>query len=226
MLTDMLCQECELTFSVNLVPEMDCENTMVLGRLQVDGSLSSSAAAYFSFLCGVGSVDDVLAFWTEPPMVIDWLYDGTGSVTGLGMVDMARLSQLVYENSEVCFHAIVCDDDQLCLLTVCIRAKDLLGLIVDAGVTPRAKGGGKETEMATTDPTMPSLMPNPTTGKVTVMGAPGVVVEVVVMDMNGRKVVVFEDSETFSMHGHPSGSYIVRVRTENGKITYHKLIKQ
>lgn len=101
-----------------------------------------------------------------------------------------------------------------------------VGAIVAAGVTPRAKGGGKETEMATTDPTMPSLMPNPTTGKVTVMGASGEVVEVVVMDMNGRRLAVFKDSVFFSMQGHPSGSYIVKIRTAKGNVTYHKLIKQ
>ena len=226
MLTDMLCQECELTFSVDLMPEIDCEKTMVLGQLQVDRSLSSSAAAYFDFVCDVGAVGNVLAFWTEPPMVIDWHYSGTGTVTGLGMVDMARLSQLVYEKSEVCFLAIVCNDGQLCRLTVCINAKDLLGLIVDAGVTPRAKGGGKENEMSSADPTMPSLMPNPTTGKVTVTGASGEVVEVVVMDMNGRKLAVFTDTEVFDIQSMPAGSYIIRIRTKNGDVTYHKLIKQ
>lgn len=101
-----------------------------------------------------------------------------------------------------------------------------VGAIVAAGVTPRAKGGGKETGMATTDPTMPSLKPNPTTGEVTVVGVTGDVVEVVVMDMNGRKVSVFTDTEVFDIHNMPSGSYIVRIRTEKGKITYHKLIKQ
>ena len=159
-------------------------------------------------------------------MVIDWHYSGTGTVTGLGMVDMARLSQLVYEKSEVCFLAIVCNDGQLCRLTVCINAKDLLGLIVDAGVTPRAKGGGKENEMSSADPTMPSLMPNPTTGKVTVTGASGEVVEVVVMDMNGRKLAVFTDTEVFDIQSMPAGSYIIRIRTKNGDVTYHKLIKQ
>lgn len=101
-----------------------------------------------------------------------------------------------------------------------------VGAIVAAGVTPRAKGGGKETEMALADLTMPSLMPNPTTGKVTVMGASGEVVEVVVMDMNGRKLAVFTDTEVFDIHSMSTGSYIVRIRTENGDVTYLKLIKQ
>lgn len=101
-----------------------------------------------------------------------------------------------------------------------------VGAIVAAGVTPRSKGGGKETGMATTDPTMPSLKPNPTTGEVTVVGVTGDVVEVVVMDMNGRKLAVFTDTEVFDIHSMSTGSYIVRIRTENGDVTYHKLIKQ
>ena len=226
MLTDMSCQQCELTFSVDLMPEMDCEQTMKINQLHIDGNLSSSAAAYFDFVCDVGAVGNVLAFWTEPPMVIDWHYSGSGTVNGLGMVDMARLSQLVYDGSEVCFHAIVCNDGQLCRLTVCINAKDLLGLIVDAGVTPRAKGGGKETEMSSADPAMPTLKPNPTTGKVTVTGTAGEVVEVVVMDMNGRRIAVFSDTEVFDLHSMSTGSYIVRIRTKDGEMSYRKLIKQ
>ena len=225
-LTDIDCLWCELTFSVDLLPETDCEETMKLDQLLVDGSLSSSAAAYFTFKCDVGSVDNVLAFWTEPPMVMDWLYNGIGMVGGLGMVDMALLSQLVYENSEVCFHAIVCDDDQLCLLTVCIGAKALLGLIEDAGVTPRSKGDRKEPEKAMNDKPSPTLKPNPTTGKVTVTGTTSDVVEVVVMDMNGRRLALFKDTATFSVQSNPSGSYIVRVKTRAGEVTYHKLIKQ
>lgn len=101
-----------------------------------------------------------------------------------------------------------------------------VGAIVAAGVTPRAKGGGKETGMSSADPAMPTLKPNPTTGKVTVMGASGEVVEVVVMDMNGRKLAVFTDTEVFDIHSMSTGSYIVRIRTENGDVTYLKLIKQ
>jgi len=61
---------------------------------------------------------------------------------------------------------------------------------------------------------------------VTVTGASGEVVEVVVMDMNGRKLAVFTDTKVFDIHSMSTGSYIVRIRTENGDVTYLKLIKQ
>ena len=101
-----------------------------------------------------------------------------------------------------------------------------VGAIVAAGVTPRSKGGEKEAEMSSADPAMPTLKPNPTTGKVTVTGASGEVVEVVVMDMNGRKLAVFTDTEVFDIHSMSTGSYIVRIRTKKDEVTYHKLIKQ
>lgn len=46
------------------------------------------------------------------------------------------------------------------------------------------------------------------------------------MDMNGRKLAVFTDTKVFDIHNMSTGSYIVRIRTENGDVTYLKLIKQ
>ena len=58
------------------------------------------------------------------------------------------------------------------------------------------------------------------------MGASGEVVEVVVMDMNGRKLAVFTDTKVFDIHRMSTGSYIVRIRTKKDEVTYHKLIRQ
>jgi len=58
------------------------------------------------------------------------------------------------------------------------------------------------------------------------MGASGEVVEVVVLDMNGRKLAVFTDTEVFDIHSMSTGSCIVRIRTKKDEVTYHKLIKQ
>jgi hypothetical protein len=48
----------------------------------------------------------------------------------------------------------------------------------------------------------------------------------VVMDMNGRKLAVFTDTEVFDIHSMSTGSYIVRIRTKDGEVSYRKLIKQ
>ena len=225
-LVDESCLYCEKIFSIDLMPDIECLKDMELDEMTIVDGLSSGTTAYFNFTCLVGTADAVLAFWTEPPMVVDWLFYSAGTVSGLGMIDMARLSQLVYNNSEICFYAIVCNDDELCKKYVCIKAADLYDLIVDAGVEPGFSKGSRKDGGMVAVPAAPYLKPNPTTGKVTVTGAASGVVEVVVMDMNGRKLAVFADTETFNMHSHPSGSYIVRVSTKDGKLTYHKLIKQ
>ena len=227
-LSDLSCMWCTKTVSFDLMPQTDCDEPVVveLVGLDIDDNLSSSAVAYFNFTFNVSPSNTVLAFWSEPPMVVDWLSSGMGVVSGLGMIDMAQLSQLVYDNGEICFYVIVCDMDEICMRYICIGAEDLYEMIVAAGVVPGFGGDKRRAGDGMSESMSPYLKPNPTTGKVTVVGVTGDVVEVVVMDMNGRKVAVFNDTEVFDIHSMPSGSYIVRIRTEKGKITYHKLIKQ
>ena len=77
--------------------------------------------------------------------------------------------------------------------------------------------------------TTPQLMPNPTTGEVNVIGTNDEVVEVLVMDMNGRKMATFENTANFNIYTLPSGIYIVRVKTHldnTDKVTYLKLVKK
>ena len=73
------------------------------------------------------------------------------------------------------------------------------------------------------------LMPNPTTGEVNVIGTADEVVEVLVMDMNGRKMATFDNTSTFDVSTLSSGVYIVRVKTRHDNtetITYLKLVKR
>ena len=227
VITDRSCSNCELTFSVDLTPEVDCYEEMMLNEINIVAELSSSAAAYFGFACDASPADRVLAFWTEPPMVVDWLASGS-SVSGIGVVETARLSQLLYDGSVICFHAITCHENVLCLRTVCIKAMDFYKLLIEAGEDPGIRKGMADNGTASGSAT-PRLKPNPATGAVEVDGATGTVTEVAVMDMNGRRIAVFAETATFSVEGLPSGAYIVRVRTAGEgeeKVTYHKLIKK
>jgi DNA/RNA endonuclease YhcR with UshA esterase domain len=55
------------------------------------------------------------------------------------------------------------------------------------------------------------------------------VVEVLVMDMNGRKMATFDNTSTFDVSTLSSGVYIVRVKTRHDNtetITYLKLVKR
>ena len=152
---------------------------------------------------------------------------------------MAVLSQLVDGNEDVCFHAVICCDGRLCHQEVCIPASILLNLIQDAlakegdetrdyiRISPRPDGG---------DIPAIQLTPNPTTGMAEVTGTADEVAEITLMDMNGRKVTVFEETDIIDISGLPSGAYIARITTRNTstapererniKVSYVKLVKK
>ena len=246
-LVDSICMHCEKEFCIDLIPDkITCEDTMYMEDLYGISGLSSLVAGYFSFTVDVSPADEVLAFWSEPPMVINYMYDGTAHVTGLGMIDASVLSQLMMENGMVCFHAITCEDGELCKRTVCFPSGDFYGMI-PLGKTAsdstmdktlvRNHGIGAKAESRDL-----RLVPNPTTGEVaiemsnplsgvTVVGTADEVTEVVVMDMHGRRLATFKDAGQFNIKELPSGSYIVCVKTRRDKeapeeVNYLKLVKK
>jgi hypothetical protein len=166
-------------------------------------------------------------------MVIDFYYDGVDKVYGINMIDMSLLSQLVAEGSDICFYALTCFKDKLCLREYCMPAKKLYELFVNAGIVHKsADNKSVESESSDIDEQLiaePRLMPNPTNGVVNVIGTSDEVVEVLVLDMNGRQVATFNNTTNFNISNLSSGIYIVRVKTihDNAeKISYLKLIKK
>lgn len=231
------CTPCTVDFSIDLMPEkIGCETDMQPEWFEIRPDLSSNVAAYFDFHMNVHPCQNVLAFWTEPPMIIDYWYDGADYVYGLGMVDFATLTQLMAEDSSVCFYAITCEGDQLCKRMYCIPAKDIYLMLQDMGIAknnPAGSGTKSDAKQQASpelgDNTDPQLMPNPTTGEVNVIGTADKVVEVLVMDMNGRKMATFDNTSNFNISTLSSGIYIVRVKTHRDntdKVTYLKLVKK
>ena len=246
------CNNCTTDFSLDLMPgSIECTMPMRPLNWSVNGELSGSSAAYLVFALDLSSAYSLLAFWTEPPMVVDYLFDGTSLVEGLAMIDIGTLSQLLAADSVFCFHAITCVKDQLCKREYCLTREMLLdwfyrtngGLIdepphganADSSAV-QAKGSAKRTGGE------PTLAPNPTTGEVTVeTGAPipgsaaGEVEEVLVMDAYGRRLATFSHTATFNVAHLPSGTYIVRVVTSQPdkpdttrseeRVSYLKLVK-
>ena len=240
------CNNCTTDFSINLMPEkIDCEMDMQLISLDINPGLSSNVAAYFDFKFDVSPCQNLIAFWSEPPMVINYWYDGAAMVQGLGMVDYATLTQLMAENGNICFYAITCEGDHLCKRKFCIPAKKIYNMLQRMGLASASHDSAKGTTQQHTTPNPdsdaePRLMPNPTTGEVsvemgnTLSGAKAAstkdeVVEVLVMDMNGRKVATFENTTRFNIAHLATGHYIVRLKTQHNtteKVTYLKLIKK
>jgi PKD repeat protein len=233
---DDTCSNCEKEFSIDLKPEkIECEMEMHLDDYSIIPEFSSNVAAYFDFHMNVHPCQNLLAFWTEPPMVVDYWYDGPNLVRGLGMVDYATLTQLMGEEGKICFYAITCVGDKLCKRVYCITAREIYERLRAMGINPRnaVNDNGGSTKQSP-GPDLGSntdlrLMPNPTTGEVNVIGTADEVVEVLVMDMNGRKMATFDNTSTFDVSTLSSGVYIVRVKTRHDNtetITYLKLVKR
>jgi len=234
------CNNCTTNFSINLMPEkFECEVDMQLVSFDINPEWSSNVAAYFDFKFDVSPCQSLIAFWSEPPMVINYWYDGSAIVQGLGMVSYATLTQMIAEGGKVCFYAITCEGDQLCRRMYCIPAEEILHILQEMGIEPRqssdatSDNDGNGTKQSKSqelgNDTTPQLMPNPTTGEVNVIGTSDEVVEVLVMDMNGRKIATFENTSNFNISTLPSGIYIVRVKTHRDntdKVTYLKLVKK
>lgn len=77
----------------------------------------------------------------------------------------------------------------------------------------------------------PKVYPNPTNGEVSVVGTSSQVVEIIIMDMSGRQMATFTNTNRFNIANLPSGIYIVSLKTRSttddpDKNTYLKLIKE
>ena len=228
------CNHCTKDFSVDLMPQLECEMEMGLLDYTLLPDLSSPVAGYIDFKLDVAPCQRLLALWSEPPMVVNYWYDGAQTVYGLAMVDYATLSRLAAQGGEVCFYAITCEGDKLCKRKVCIPAEELFNKLNEmAGWAKKSSGDNgsrKHMERAeAADGPDPRLMPNPATGEVNVVGTEDDVVEVLVLDMNGRQMATFDNTAKFNIGNLASGIYIVRVKrlsADTEKVTYLKLVKK
>lgn len=223
------CRYCIKDFDFDLVPAIPCNGGMNPIWMASNPYLASTVASYFDFkfdLAPGGLLPDaLLAFWCEPPMIVDYTFaPGSGIVQGLGMLDLDILNRMAAQGEKICFYAIVCRGNTLCKLKYCLMAEDLLGVLYP----PNPDKGETET-MESHTPTGIGLHPNPTTGRVEVTGAEGHVEEVVVMDMYGRQVAQFGDAGSIDVSDLATGSYIVRIKvsgTQGTEVYYRKLIKR
>lgn len=229
-IVDSECLECSKEFSVNLMPEVNCEEIQDMFGFYINTGLTSQVVAYIDFSAEVGAVESVIAFWSEPPMVADWLFDGISAVDGLCMIDMALLSQMADAGEELCFYAIICIDDELCKYIFCIDAQELYETILESIEVPETSKGNVKSTKQNFDVDKINLVPNPALDEVTVV-ADGEVLEVVVMDMHGRHVLTVNNMSNIDISGLASGMYIVRVKVHYDdntpdKISYLKLTKE
>lgn len=225
-LTDDNCVECAVDFSIDLTPDINCSQ-LTSGSITLNSTITGINTTYCNFSINVPGVTDVLAVWSVPQSVVNYTLTGTG-VSGLCAF---RKGDLPY-NETACVYALVCVDKKLCIYYYCVPVADLLA-------SPKSsplERAGRDTDNSP-DPT---LKPNPTTGEVaiemsnplkggSVVGTSDKVLEILVMDMNGRTVATFTGTDHFNISNLPSAAYIVRIKTQHDnadKITYLKLVKK
>lgn len=223
-----IAKPCKTVFVVDLMQFVDCERNMTV-NYNINEDISNSVAAYLEFFADITPAQSLLAFWSEPPMVIDYLFDNVSLVSGLLMLDIAVLSQMAAAGEEICFYAIVCEKDKLCKYKYCIDAEKLYSLLQELEFMQKSGDSTNRTEALIND-NQPYLVPNPAQSRVSIAGYESSIVDIAVMDMNGRHIAAYYNTDSFDATGLPSGIYIVRVITRNtyGKetVVYLKLIKK
>lgn len=214
-LTDDNCVECAVDFSIDLTPDINCSQ-LASGSITPNSTITGVNTIYCDFSINVSGVTDVLAVWSNPQSVVNYTLTGTG-VSGLCAFGQGDLS----DDETACVYALVCVDKKLCIYYYCVPVADLLA-------SPKSSPIERAGRDADNSPD-PTLKPNPTTGDVSVVGTSDKVLEILVMDMNGRTVATFTGSDHFNISNLPSAAYIVRIKTQHDnadKITYLKLVKK
>ncbi len=223
------CRYCIKDFDFDFVPTIPCDDGMTMISVAPNPYLASTVAGYFDICFDLAqgglTPDALLAFWCEPPMVVDYTFIPlSGYVQGLGMLDLGLLRQMAARDEKICFYAVTCRGNTLCKLHYCLSAVDLLELLEFPDPDK-----GKREAAGESVPGEIGLHPNPATGRVEVTGAEGRVEEVVVMDMYGRQVAQFGDAGSIDVSDLATGSYIVRIKvsgTQGTEVYYRKLIKR
>ena len=207
--------KCNVDFSIDLTPDINCSQ-LASGSITPNSTITGVNTIYCDFSINISGVTDVLAVWSDPQSVVNYTLTGTG-VNGLCAFSQGDLSDGV----TACVYALVCVDKKLCIYYYCVPVADLLASPKSSPI----ERAGRDADNAP-DPT---LKPNPTTGEVSVVGTSDKILEILVMDMNGRTVATFTGSDHFNISNLPSGIYIVRIKTQHDnadKITYLKLVKK
>lgn len=192
-------------------------------------------SSYFNFFFNVPGAVQLVSMWSVPPQIINYTSSPALDINGLMMFDYARLSQMAENDEYVCFHVIVCfEENKLCHAELCIHAKLLWEMIpedyrslVDSTMADTAFTRSLLFNVVVPQPDKPYLAPNPTQDEVTVMGiASDSVSEIMVLTMEGRQVAVFRNDYRFNISHLSRASYIVRIITTDKQVHYLKLVKQ
>ena len=192
--------KCEESFSVPLNFEECMEEDCNFDEFQLwfsEDFSSPHQTSYFKFNALLpGNSTDLLAFWSDPPQVVDYYYNPPINLDGILMLNYGRLNQMAENDEEICFHALIClEENAICHITYCILAREIIGLVSEnfrglyvSGNSPFPSLNFGKTPQTKNEIIQPCLIPNPATDKVIVKGIdPGQVYEITVFTISGKK---------------------------------------
>ena len=192
-------------------------------------------SSYFNFFFNVPGAVQLVSIWSVPPQIVNYTSSSSLDINGLMMFDYARLSQMAVNDEYVCFHVVVCfEENRLCHAKLCIHAKMLRDMIPDdyrqfsdSSMADNDSTRSLRFNMDVQQEDKPYLAPNPAHNEVMVMGiAPGEVAEITILTLQGGQVADFRNDYRFNVSRLAKATYIVRVITTDGKVHYLKLVKQ
>lgn len=236
---DMACRgEVVGAFGVDLSDWMDClqpDTCQILAvpSFSINNTLSEpNQTAVFNFTLTFPYFSGtVISVSCDNGQIIDGGLGGF-AYSGLLMMDYGLMTQMVVDKADFCFHIVCCNNNQICVSTVCIPYKRLWEECGQLASRNGSKGGSDTAkELPFGEDKTFVLVPNPASSwvKVEKQGAPLVSDEIrliEVFSMNGQKVVSVESSDQFDASPLSSGAYIVKVVTSADRHEYLKLIKK
>lgn len=225
------------SFIVNLSDWRDCLQPdtcqiYVIDSLWINSTLSEpNQLAFFDFSLTFPSLSGrVISVESNQGRIIDGRFSGA-TYSGLLMMDYGLMTQMVVDSADFCFNIICCDNDTICISTICIPYRRFWESCDEIGGSIRQKNGkGSGKEIPAAEGNRFVLVPNPATNKVNVVDqkdplANDEIRTIEVFSLNGQKVIHTESTSQFDVSQLSTGSYIVKVVAMN-RSEYLKLIKQ
>ncbi len=225
--------------ALDLSNSVECLNPDECGfdiniSFNLNSTLSTAGQAiYFDFTCTCSNPNaTILKIWCDGPGEIVSAPMGSFPCTGTLMIGYGRLTQMVADTEEFCFHILCCiDDEKTCLKYVCIPAYTLSQQCPDPpqnGKQYRFKPIGN----AGNESAGPRyrLSPNPTSGKVivtdvTTNSQAHDIEEVAVLSLLGTPLIVQTGGGQFDISALPQGSYMVKITNRQGMVEHLRLVK-
>jgi len=168
--------------------------------------------------------------WVEPGTILNYNYDpNTGNIDLLYLYNYNQLQQMALNDEEVCFYVLLCKNDKICKVKICISAKKLLENVPAPKSSPIVQNEPQEPAQPASiqnDITL-YIVPNPAHTDFTVAGiAEKDIAELKLLDMSGKELKTEKNRANMHIGNISPAVYIVRVIDANSKVYYLKLVKQ